>query len=135
MLRFYLLALFWNTTYLLKQLPIPVLFRAMFPDSEIAKKYGCATKIATIINFAIAPSLHSPLIEHLQQNPLSLAIDGSSDTGTENMYPLVVRVYNEKTGEVCSRFWHMCLVSDSSAAGIFTQVSKAFEEDNDNVPW
>ena len=110
------------------------LFRAMFPDSEIAKKYGCAaTKTAAIINYAIAPSLCSPLIEHLQQNPFSLAIDGSSDTGTENMYPLVVRVYNEKTGEICSRFWHMCLVSDSSAAGIFTQVSKVFEEDN--VPW
>ena len=109
------------------------LFRAMFPDSEIAKKYGCAaTKTAAIINnyYAIAPSLRSPLIEHLQQNPFSLAIDGSSDTGSENMYPLVVRVYNEKTGEICSRFWHMCLVSDSRAAGIFTQVSKVFEEDN-----
>ena len=49
------------------------------------------------------------------------------------MYLLVVRVYNAKMGEICLRFWHVCLVSDSSAAGIFTQVSKAFEEDN--VPW
>ena len=136
MLRFYLLALFWSTTYLPFETAAHAgpLFHAMFLDSEIAKKYECAaTKTAPIINYAIAPSLRSPLIEHLQQNPFSLAIDGSSDTGTENMYPLVVRVYNEKTREICSRFWHMCLFSDSSAAGIFTQVSKAFEEDN--VPW
>ena len=38
------------------------LFRVMFPDSEIAKKYGCAaTKTAAIINYAIAPELHNPL--------------------------------------------------------------------------
>jgi len=38
-------------------------FRMMFPDSEIAKKYGCAaTKTAAIVNFAIAPSLHDPLV-------------------------------------------------------------------------
>ena len=85
----------------------------MFPDSEIAKKYGCAaTKTAAIINYAIAPSLHSPLVEHLQQNPFSLAIDGSSDTGPESMYPLVVRVYDITKGEICSRFWRMSLVSD-----------------------
>ena len=72
----------------------------MFPDSEIAKKYGCAaTKTAAIINYAIAPSLHSPLIEYLQQNPFSLAIDGSSDTGTENMHPLVVRIYDVNKGK------------------------------------
>ena len=32
------------------------LFCVMFPDSEIAKKYGCAaTKTEAIINYAIAP--------------------------------------------------------------------------------
>ena len=37
-------------------------FRVMFPDSEIAKKYGCAaTKTAAIINYAIAPELDNPL--------------------------------------------------------------------------
>ncbi len=65
------------------------LFQRMFPDSTIAKKYGCAaTKTAAIVNYAIAPSLHNPLVENLQQNPFSLAIDGSSDSGTESMYPM-----------------------------------------------
>ena len=49
------------------------------------------------------------------------------------MYPLVVRIYESNRGEICSKFWHMCLVSDYSAQGIFTEVSKAFEQDS--VPW
>ena len=49
------------------------------------------------------------------------------------MYPLVVRIYDVNRGEIYSRFWHMCLVSNCSAEGIFTEVSKAFEENN--VPW
>lgn len=110
------------------------LFRKMFPDSDIARKYGCAsTKTAAIINYAMAPFLHDSLVEYLQQNPFSLAIDGSSDTGTNSMYPLLVRVYDGNRGEICSKFWRMCLVSDSSADGIFAQVSRAFEEES--VPW
>ena len=52
------------------------LFRKMFPDSEIAKKYGCAaTKTAAIVNYALAPSLHDPLVFHLREKPFSLATD------------------------------------------------------------
>ena len=110
------------------------LFRSMFPDSEIAKKYGCApTKTAAITKYAIAPSVIDPLVKHLKQNPFSLAIDGNSDIGTENLYPLVVRIYDEEKGLVCYRFWHMCLVSDCTAQGICTEVSKAFEKDG--IPW
>ena len=72
-------------------------------------------------------------MKHLKQNPFSLAIDGSSDIGTENLYPLVVRIYDEEKGLVCYRFWHMCLVSDCTAQGICTEVSKAFEKDG--IPW
>ena len=49
------------------------------------------------------------------------------------MYRLVVRIYDEEKGLVCSRFWHMCLVSDCTSQGIFTEVSKAFEKDG--IPW
>ena len=77
----------------------------MFPGSEIASKYGCAaTKTATTVNYAIAPSLHNPLMEYFQQNLSSLAVDGNSDTGTENMSPLVVQIYDSKRGGICSKF-------------------------------
>lgn len=52
------------------------LFRKMFPDSEIAKKYGCAaTKTAAIVNYAMAPEFHNPLVDYLQHGPFSVAID------------------------------------------------------------
>ena len=109
------------------------LFRKMIPDSNIAKKYGCAaTKTAAIVNYALAPSLHDGLVNHIRENPFSFAIDGSSDTGTESMYPLVVRIYKTLQA-VCTRFWRMCLVSDCSANGIFHKVSEAF--DIDGIPW
>lgn len=110
------------------------LFRKMFPDSEIAKKYGCGpTKTTAIVNYALAPSFLEPLVEHLRVNPFSLAIDGSSDTGTESMYPLVVRIYDVNRKSVFSMFWHMCLISDCTAKGIFAKVSEVFI--SQKVPW
>ena len=110
------------------------LFRKMFPDSKIAKKYGCAaTKTAAIVNYALAPEMLRPVVEYMRKEPFSLAIDGSSDTGTESMYPLVVRIFDINTSTVGTKFWHMCLVSDSSAKGIFEQASKAFELYS--IPW
>ena len=45
----------------------------------------------------------------------------------------MVRVYDDKLKGVCSRFWKMCLVSDSTANGIFQKVTEVFE--SDGVPW
>ena len=82
---------------------------------------------AAIINYAMAPEMRNPVVEYMKHNPFSLAIDGGSDTGTKSMYPLVVRIFDYNKGEVSSKFWHMCLVSDCSAIGIFLQVSAAFD--------
>ena len=61
-----------------------------------------------------------PLVEHLHHNISSLAVDGSSDTGTESMYPLVVRIYDVNRDTVSSNFWHMYLITDCGASGIST---------------
>uniref|UniRef100_H2ZU74 DUF4371 domain-containing protein n=1 Tax=Latimeria chalumnae TaxID=7897 RepID=H2ZU74_LATCH len=106
----------------------------MFPDSAIAKKYGCAvTKTAAIINYAMAPDTRNQVVSYMKEQPPSLAVHGSPDTGTESMYPLVVRIFDINRSEICSKFWYMCLVSDSRAKGIFVQVSDAFKKYN--IPW
>ena len=46
---------------------------------------------------------------------------------------MIVRVYDVNRGEICSKFWRMCLVSNCTAEGIFAEISKAFQEDE--VPW
>ena len=46
---------------------------------------------------------------------------------------MIVRVYGVSRREICSKFWHMCLISDCTAEGIYTEVSKAFQENK--VQW
>ena len=71
------------------------LFRAMFPDSEIAKNYGCGrTKTSAIINKALGPHCHEYVVNHIRTHPFSLGIDGSSDTCVEKMNPMTVRSFD-----------------------------------------
>uniref|UniRef100_H3AWC3 Uncharacterized protein n=1 Tax=Latimeria chalumnae TaxID=7897 RepID=H3AWC3_LATCH len=112
------------------------LLRKMFPDRAIATKYGCAaTKTAAIINYAMASDMKNPVVSSMKEQPFSLAVDGSSDTGTESMYPLVVRIFDINRGEVCPKLWHMCLISDSRAKGIFAQVQVSDAFKKYSIPW
>ena len=71
------------------------LFGAMFPDSEIAKNYGCGrTKTSAIINKALGPHCHEYVVNHIRTHPFSLGIDGSSDTCVEKMNPMTVRSFD-----------------------------------------
>ena len=135
MLKCYSPGTLWNIICLLKLQIMRVPFSGkMFPDSEIAQKYGCAaTKTAAIVNYALAPEMLAPVVDYLKTEPFSLCIDGSSDTGTENLYPVVVRIFDLNRGRVSTSFWRMCLVSDCSAKGIFDQIALAFEQYS--IPW
>ncbi|CAB3996138.1 Hypothetical predicted protein [Paramuricea clavata] len=70
------------------------LFQDIFSDSEIAKNYSSRrTKTACIINGAVAPFFQQSLVEHVKNNPFSIAINGSSDNAVEKMNPLTVRIF------------------------------------------
>ena len=67
--------------------------RKNFPDSEVAKNYHCArTKTACILNYALALHLRDELVAAMKQEPYSLSVDASSDTGLSKMNPLTVRI-------------------------------------------
>lgn len=57
------------------------LFRKMFPDSEVAKKFACGrTKTTAIIKGALAPHFSKKTLENLQKNgPFSVLMDESND--------------------------------------------------------
>ena len=75
------------------------IFKNIFPDSQIAKMYSCAsTKTACILNGALAKELQGLLIDNMKQNPFSLATDGSNDTGLQKMNPLTVRIFDTNRG-------------------------------------
>jgi len=71
------------------------LFKAIFPDSKIAKGYACGrTKATAIINKALGPHCHDYLVQHCKTHPFSLGIDGSSDTDVDKMNPVTMRVFD-----------------------------------------
>lgn len=101
------------------------LFKSMFPDSNIAAKYGCArTKTTAIINNALSTELTEPVLMAVKTSPFTLSVDGSNDNGVEKLYPMAVRIWD--AGLVKTRFLEMCLVQDSSAIGIFAELTKVF---------
>ena len=68
------------------------LFRSMFPDSKIAKKFSSArTKTRQTLG-AIAANVRKETIAAVQQRPFSLSTDGSNDKGSEQLYPVLLEV-------------------------------------------
>lgn len=110
------------------------LFRDIFPDSDIAKRYASRqTKTACLINGAIAPFYRQKLVTTMKTTPFSLAIDGSSDTGIEKMNPLTIRTYDDSRGIVHTQFLDMCMSSNATAEGIFSKMQEAL--DKHEIPW
>ena len=72
------------------------LFRKMFPDSEIAKKYGCARTKTTAIIGEMANTSKQGLVDLLKTKPYSIATDGSNDDNSQ-LYPIVATVFDDKT--------------------------------------
>ena len=63
-------------------------------------------------------------------------MDGSNDTALEKMNPLTVRVYDEKSQKVDTRFLDMCTTSGTDAAtakSIFDKMSGVLS--NYKIPW
>ena len=88
------------------------LLKDIFDDSEISKGYACArTKYTCILNGSLVPYFKADLVDKMISSPYSIAIDGSNDNDLRKMYPLTVRFYNEKLGEVTTQLLDMCLTS------------------------
>ena len=67
------------------------LYRAMFPDSNIAKNFICKrTKTTCILNKALYPRIKTNLVEYMSENPYALVNDGSSDCSLSKMTPVCV---------------------------------------------
>ena len=89
------------------------LFKDIFSDSDIAKKYACgSTKMTCIINGSLAPYFKTSLVETMQKQAFSIAIDGSNDNGLEKMNPLTVRLYDGE--KITTKLLDMCLTTGIS---------------------
>ena len=60
----------------------------------------------------------------MRNNPFSVAIDGSGDTGIEKMNPPTVCLFDVNDGVVCTQFLDRCMSSSSTAEGIFAKMQE-----------
>ena len=100
------------------------LFKAIFPDSKIAKAYSCGkTKASCILNRAIVPDLQSILIDQMKTSCYSIATDGSNDQGLQKMNLVTVRLFDINQHKVVTKFFDMCPSTSSTAVGIFNAIN------------
>ena len=72
-------------------------------DGRVASGYASAkTKTACILNSAVAPHFKKELLCIMRQQPYSICIDGSNDSGLQKMNPIIVRVFDNESE---TRFW------------------------------
>ena len=94
------------------------LFRRMFPDSEIAKKFSCGhTKTAAIIKEALGPHYLAKTLLDMSIF-FSILMDESNDR-TDKSCIILVRVFDSNVGDVRTRFLDMPIVNIGSARNLF----------------
>ncbi len=109
------------------------LFRKMFPDSEIAKQYGCArTKTANVIKI-LASTDDERITEVMKRSPYSLATDGSTDMEDIKMYPIVVRIFDASLGRVVVMLLKICESRESTGRAIFELLDDELKKRG--IPW
>ena len=52
----------------------------------------------------------------MKEQPFSLAVDGSNNSGIQKMNPVTVRIYDSDTGHVGTRLLDKCLTTGTSSA-------------------
>lgn len=102
------------------------LFRSMFPDSKIAKKYGCArTKTGNIMR-AMADEILETLTD-LAGSPYCLSTDGSKDERDKKLFPSIIKFFSEKSGHVVLRLVGIPTCSKGTSDNIFNIVTQDLE--------
>ncbi len=103
------------------------LFAQMFPDSDIASKFGCArTKCTAIVKEALAPHFHAKVLQNMS-NPYSMMIDESNDKENKSCI-ILVRVLDAEVGNVKTRFLDMPIVNIGTASNIFSALKASLKK-------
>ena len=72
------------------------LFKTLFPDSDIAKKFASArTKTKSIITKVLGPYAQKILLSELGTQPFTISVDASIHNQLK-LFPLVIRFFNAK---------------------------------------
>ena len=110
------------------------LFAKMFPDSDIAKTYASKRTKSTCIMNSFGEELSDCLASICSSQPFSIATDGSNDSGSESLYPIVVRYFNEEKGEILTELLTLASCAErSTGENIFNILNQ--ELTKRNISW
>lgn len=111
------------------------LCKAAFPDSNIANKYGSGRTKTTAIIETLSNDTSKSLALELSLGYFSLSTDGSSDTTTSQLYPVVVRYYDGSLGKIVTQLLSLPAMQEVSSTGenIFNLLNRNLEKFN--IPW
>ena len=102
-------------------------FKAIFPYSDIAKKFACGhTKTTAIVKEVLAPHYQNLLIVNVTNNPFSIMIDESNDNSDKSCI-ILIRVFDQEVRNVCTRFLDMPVVNIGTARSIFQALSDSLK--------
>lgn len=106
------------------------LFRAMFPDSAIAKTFRCGrTKSTQIIKNAFLPHALQKIIHCMQTQLFTLAVDASSDELTKELV-LLVRYFDDSVGHVQMSFYDLPVCLIGTAESTFNVIEQSLNAHN-----
>ena len=105
----------------------------MFPDSQIAKRFCCAsTKTTCIGKGALNQYFLEAAISLCKENPFSLLCDRGSDTDRHN-FAILAHTWDDKLGKPVTRFLDMPVGNSGSAASLFELLDTALG--SKEIPW
>ena len=105
------------------------LAKQMFPDSQVAERFSCdCTKTTCIIKGALAPTVCEKVVLQCQLQPFSILVDESNDRTCEKEVAILVRVWDQETKRVATRFLHIMPVCNiPTAENIFATVEETLK--------
>ena len=80
------------------------------------------TKCSALIKKALSPAVHDELLTDLKDQPYSLIIDESTNTGMEKQLSVVVRYYSQLKKCIVTTFLGIIALESGTAEGIFNVV-------------
>lgn len=117
------------------------MLKEIFPDSKIAQQISLKrTKATAIATAVIGETEKEELASKLRKNKFSVISDESTDVSTQKSSCVVVRLYDDKSKQIVSKFWELSKIFDSSnpdlanegATGknLFNALINSFEKEN-----
>lgn len=107
-------------------------FRAMFPDSEIARNYGMSeSKIKYVLAFGVAPYVRERLIDDLQSCPFTFLFDETTTSQVKKQYDGYVQYESRQYKKIITHYAGSLFLGHCTAE----QLKSHFFEFGESLKW